>query len=58
MGSKVIGVIALVAILAAIGDIVRNPSGSQAAFSGTNSLLSNAYNAAGGYPATTGSSSA
>lgn len=53
MGSKIVSVIALVAVLAALGDVLRNPGGTQAAFTGANSLLSNAYNAAGGYPAQT-----
>ena len=49
MGSKVVGFLALVAVLAALGDIVRNPGGTQAAFNGTNSLLKTSFNAAGGY---------
>jgi len=49
MGSKIVGVIALVAVLAALGDILRNPSGSTAAFNGFNGLLKTSYNAAGGY---------
>ena len=49
MGSKIVGVIALVAGLAALGDILRNPAGTAAATNGANTLLSTSYNAAGGY---------
>jgi hypothetical protein len=51
MGSKIVGLIALVAGLAALGDILRNPGGTQAASNGLNSLLKTSYNAAGGYQA-------
>jgi hypothetical protein len=51
MGAKVISLVALVAGLAALGDVLRNPGGTKAAFAGTNSLLATSYNAAGGYKA-------
>lgn len=49
MGSRIIGVVALVAVLAAVGDALRNPNGTKAAFDGFNGLLKTSYNAAGGY---------
>jgi hypothetical protein len=49
VGSKVFAFLALVAGFAALGDILRNPGGTQAAANGANSLLKTATNAAGGY---------
>lgn len=52
MGAKIIAVVALVAGLAALGDVLRNPTGTQTAFNGLNGVLATSYNAAGGYPST------
>lgn len=49
MGSKIVGLVALGLALAGLGDVLRNPNGTKAAFNGTNSLLATSYNAAGGY---------
>ncbi len=58
MGSKIVAVIALIAGFAFAGDILRNPTGTNAAASGINSLLSTSYNAAGGYQTSGGQASA
>ncbi len=49
MGSKIVGVLALVFVFAALGDVLRNPQGTAAATNGANTLLSTASNAAAGY---------